>query len=135
MALDAHEDALAALDDAARTPGGNSKVIALRGYANAKLGRLGDARAAVDALEAAQRTRYLPACAVALVHVALGNVDQALQWLDCAVAARDVHLMFPPIDAKWDCLRGDTRFDALLARCEFTARARGNRAARIDSAA
>lgn len=124
VALGAHEDALIALNDAARLSGGNSKVAALRGVANAKLGRLDDARAAADALASASATRYVPPCAAALVKAALGDMDGALHWLDLAVAARDVHLMFLPIDANWDCLRGDPRFSALLARCEFTVQAR-----------
>jgi hypothetical protein len=33
--------------------------------------------------------------------------------------ARDVHLVFLPVDAKWDAYRDDPRFEALLARCGF----------------
>ena len=40
--------------------------------------------------------------------------------LDKAYAARDVHLIFLPVDPKWDPYRGDSRFEALLARCGFT---------------
>jgi hypothetical protein len=41
-------------------------------------------------------------------------------WLDRAYAARDVHLMFLPVDAKWDEYREDPRFVALLSRCGFS---------------
>jgi hypothetical protein len=40
-------------------------------------------------------------------------------WLNRAYVARDVHLIFLPVDPKWDPYRADPRFTALLARCDF----------------
>ena len=112
--------AFGALQKAGQFSGGNSKVIGLRGYLFAKLGRLGEAREVLNTLEAIGRERYVPPCATALVHEGLGEHEQALQWLDRAYEARDVHLAFLPVDAKWDTLRSDSRFEALLQRCSFT---------------
>jgi hypothetical protein len=42
-----------------------------------------------------------------------------MDWLDRAYDAHDVHLLLLPVDPKWDALRGDTRFLALLERCGF----------------
>ena len=39
-----------------------------------------------------------------------------------AVAARDVHLVYLPVDAKWDACRNDVAFARLLDACGFTAR-------------
>jgi hypothetical protein len=36
--------------------------------------------------------------------------------------ARDVHLVFLPVDAKWDAYRPDPRFTALIDRCGFARR-------------
>jgi TolB-like protein len=111
--------ALAALDDAARASGGNSKVVALRGYLHARRGRASEARTAVAALEAIARERYVPACAIALVYAGLDDAESAIEWLGRAYDARDVHLLFVPIDRKWDALRDDPRTAELLARCRF----------------
>jgi len=115
------DDALAleALADATRLSGGNSKAVALRGYILGKTGRTAEAEAVLELLEAEAQKRYVPPTAFATVHVALGNAEAAFNWLDKAVEARDVHLIFLPVDAKWDRYRTDPRFAALLARCAF----------------
>jgi len=111
--------ALAALTDAARFSGGNSKAISLRGYILAKSGRANEAREVLKRLEAAAGERYVPPYAMALVHAGLGERELVFEWLDKAYAARDVHLIYLPVDSKWDPFRADPRFAALLARCGF----------------
>jgi TolB-like protein/Flp pilus assembly protein TadD len=114
------ESALEALNKAGRFSGGNSKAISLRGYLFAKLGRANEAREVLSTLEAIARERYVPPYAMALVHAGLGESELALEWLDRALAVRDVHLVFLPVDPKWDAFRGDPRFQALLKRCGFS---------------
>jgi hypothetical protein len=70
-------------------------------------------------LEAAARDRYVPPYALALVHAGLGDRDLAFELLDRAYSERDVHLIFLPVDPKWDEYRQDPRFAALLSRCGF----------------
>ncbi len=115
--------ALEALQNAGRLSGSNSKVVALRGYLFAKLGRTDEAREVLNTLEAVSHERYVPPYAMALVHAGLGQRDQALECLERAYEARDVHLIFLPVDPKWDALRSEVRFLALLRRCGFTQRA------------
>jgi tetratricopeptide (TPR) repeat protein len=112
--------ALAALTDAARFSGGNSKAISLRGYILAKAGRATEAREVLRRLEADAGERYVPPYAMALVHAGLGEREPVFEWLDKAYGARDVHLIYLPVDPKWDPYRADPRFNALLARCGFT---------------
>ena len=47
-----------------------------------------------------------------------------MEWLAKAYDARDVHLIYLPVDPKWDPYRVDPRFQALLTRCGFTPSAR-----------
>jgi hypothetical protein len=99
-----------------RASGGNSKAIALRGYLHAKLGQVDEAREVLRTLEALAKSRYVPPVAMALVNLALGDREAAYTWLDRAFDARDVHVVYLPVDPKWDALRGDARFRALLER-------------------
>ena len=111
--------ALDAFNNAARFSGGNTKAISHRGYVLAKAGRTEEAREILKTLEVVSRERYVPPFALALVHAGLGERDAVFAWLDRAYEARDVHLIFLPVDPKWDPYREDPRFAALLARCDF----------------
>ncbi len=114
--------ALESLRDAARFSGGNSKAPALTGYLLAQAGRTAEATEVVRKLEADSLQQYVPPYAVALVYAGLGDRDAAFAWLDKAYAERDVHLMYLPVDVKWDPYRSDSRFVELLARCGFARR-------------
>jgi TolB-like protein/Flp pilus assembly protein TadD len=117
------DPAFEALMNAGRFSDGNSKAMSFRGHLLAKLGRVDEARDLLRTLEAVSRDRYVPPHAMALVHVGLGARDAVFEWLDRAYEARDVHLIFLPVDPRWDAYRADPRFGALLARCGFASAA------------
>ena len=112
--------AFEALVNAARFSGGNSKPISLRGYLLAKVGRPHEARDVLKTLEEVSNDPVRPA----LCHGA-GTRRPRRSGRGVRVARpglrlrRDVHLMFLPVDAKWDPYRADPQFTALLARCGF----------------
>lgn len=95
----------------------NSKVISLRGYVLAKMGRKDEAREVLKTLQTLARERYMPSCAMAMVHSGLNDFDSSFAWLDRAVEQHDVHLASLPQDAKWDPLRADIRFAQVLQKC------------------
>jgi TolB-like protein len=99
----------------------NSKVIGLRGYILAKIGRVAEAREVLSTLEVVSQERYVPPYSKALVHAGLGQAETALDWLDHAFDVHDVHLALLNVDPKWDKFRTDSRFAALIERCAFTA--------------
>ncbi len=111
--------ALDALNKAGRLSAGNTKALSLRGYIFAKTGRTGEALEILQTLEAIARERFVPPYAMALVHAGLGHTGLALDWLDRAFDAHDVHLVFLTIDPKWDPFRTEPRFADLLKRCGF----------------
>jgi tetratricopeptide (TPR) repeat protein len=109
-------DALAVAD---RFSGGNSKAVSLRGYILATAGRRDEARDVLATLEALSHERYVPPYAIALVHAGLGEDDAVFESLARAIDAHDVHLAYLTADPKWDRLRADSRFEAVLARAAF----------------
>jgi TolB-like protein/DNA-binding winged helix-turn-helix (wHTH) protein/Flp pilus assembly protein TadD len=112
--------AIVSLTDAARFSAGNSTPASLRGYLLARTGRTAEAREVLSKLESDSHDRYVPPYSMALVLAGLGETDQVFAWLDKAYAARDVHLIYLPVDPKWDPYRGDSRFVELLRRCHFS---------------
>jgi DNA-binding winged helix-turn-helix (wHTH) protein/TolB-like protein/tetratricopeptide (TPR) repeat protein len=111
--------ALQALGRAEQLSGGNSKPVSTKGYVLAKSGRADDARVVLDDLITRSRTRYVPMYAIALVQAGLGDREALFKSLDAAYAASDVHLIFLPVDPKWEPYRSDPRFSAVLERCAF----------------
>jgi TolB-like protein/Flp pilus assembly protein TadD len=111
------EEALEALAEASRLSNGNSKPASVSAYTLAASGRLDEARDALAALEQLSQRRYVPPYAIALVHAGLNEHARAFEWLDKALEARDVHLIYVLVDPKWDPFRQDERFRQLLRRC------------------
>lgn len=114
------EAALTAVETASRLSGGNSKLVSLQIYILAKTRRDDEARQTVAALEQTATSRYVPPYAIALGYLGLQQADAMFQWLDRAYDARDVHLVFAPVDPKWDPYRGERRFQDVIRRCGFT---------------
>jgi TolB-like protein/Flp pilus assembly protein TadD len=111
--------ALQALEQAEATSGGNSKTLSLRGYILSRTGRADKAEQVLRALESISQDRYVPPYALALVHAGMGRFDRAIDWLRHAYDVRDVHLIWLPMDPKWDPLRTESAFQRLIERCGF----------------
>jgi TolB-like protein len=115
--LGMYEQALEALGRGNGVGGENSKVASLRGYVLAKMGRKEEAMQIAEILRAASQERYVPPYAIAQVHAGLGQLDEALHWLDRAVEEHDVHLVMLLSEPKWDHLRVQPQFADVLRRC------------------
>jgi hypothetical protein len=62
------------------------------------------------------RQRYVPAYGFAVAHAALGDTDQAFQWLDRSLQDGGWEISFVTVDPALDGLRADPRFDDLVRR-------------------
>ena len=75
------------------------------------------ARRIVDELVArANRGEYVPSYEVAKVHAVLGDRQAAMRWLERAVEERSHSRAYLRVDPQLTSLRGDPRFEALMAR-------------------
>ncbi len=85
------------------------------GAALAAAGRTGDAHVALDTLQRLSEQRPVSPRDFAIIHAALGEVDQALTWLERAVAQHAPWLCFVNVDPLWQPVRGDARFDTIVS--------------------
>ena len=93
--------------------------LGILGYALAKSGDTAQARAVLEELLAASRSRYVAPYGIALVYNALGERDEAFAWLERGYEARDHKMNLLKVDPKWNNLHGDPRFENLLRRIGF----------------
>ncbi len=92
-------------------------VLAFVAHAEANTGRQNEARQILARLTEAAKTRYVPAYAFAVIHLGLGEKDQALDWLEKAAqdhGGRNINLI--KVEPYLDPLRGDPRFEALVTK-------------------
>jgi tetratricopeptide (TPR) repeat protein len=86
------------------------------GCAYVLVGRQEDARAILDELLARKAERFVPLRPFILLYTALGDIDRALDALEDAYEQRDPTLLAMTAVPLLARLRGQPRFEALLAR-------------------
>jgi tetratricopeptide (TPR) repeat protein len=109
------EEAVRTLERSLEVSPGSAIVVAALAGAHAAAGRPHRARALLDELLAGE-PGYLPSYEVAKVHLALGEREQALAWLEKAYDQRSHSMAFLRVDPQLARLRSDPRFHDLLRR-------------------
>jgi TolB-like protein/DNA-binding winged helix-turn-helix (wHTH) protein/tetratricopeptide (TPR) repeat protein len=87
-------------------------------------GRAGErerAKGLLTELQALAKRRYVPPCWFSMIHMELGELDRAFEWLEKAYAVRDGYLVHMKVSPQFDAVRGDPRFQDLLGRMNFPA--------------
>lgn len=93
------------------------RVLAFIGHAKASMGRETEAREILAQLTDASKTRYVSGYSFAVIHLALGERDQALDLLGKDARERTgFEINFIKVDPYLDPLRGDPRFEALVSK-------------------
>ena len=93
------------------------RVLAFIGHAMASMRRDSEPRAILAQHTDASKTRYISGYSFAVIHLALGERDQALDWLEKDANERTgFEINFIKVDPYLDPLRGDSRFEALVQR-------------------
>jgi tetratricopeptide (TPR) repeat protein len=107
-----HDQAIAALQKGLAL-GGHPRVRGVLGFVYATAGKKAEARKLLQELQASP-DRFGNAFALARVHAALGEKDEAFEWLRKARDARDTAVIWLKVDPTMDRLRSDPRFAQVL---------------------
>ncbi len=91
--------------------------LAFLAHAKAGMGRQNEAREILAELTETAKARYISGYSFAVIHLALGEKDQALDWLEKdAREQTGFEINFIKVDPYLDPLRGDPRFEALVEK-------------------
>ncbi|GAA4854768.1 winged helix-turn-helix domain-containing tetratricopeptide repeat protein [Luteimonas vadosa] len=116
LALD-RGDAEAAVADLRRAADRSrraSQVLAVLAMAEVAAGNRPGAEELLRELRRRESAGYLPPTSLAAAHLALGDTAAALDALERGKAVHDVRIGFIKVDARWNPLRNEPRFRALM---------------------
>ena len=95
---------------------GTPRARAILGYTLAVAGRRDEAARILGELQKLASHKYVAPYFRVLIYTALGEKDQALEWLEKAFEERSEWLVWLKVDPKLDSLRSDPSFTALVQR-------------------
>jgi serine/threonine-protein kinase len=111
-----HDAALAALGRALKLSENSPVVLGHIGAAQARKGDRASAERTLADLDAQSARAYVPATSFAVVHAALGNRDQAIEWLDRAYDEHDFSLPRVRVAPWFQSIVADERMRTLFDR-------------------
>lgn len=111
-----YDEAIAAMQKAVEHSGGGTSYRSELASIYALAGRTAEARAILDEMLARAGKEYVAPYDIAAIYVGLGDRDNAFRWLDRSFEERNVRLVNLRVHPRFDSLRDDPRFAALLRR-------------------
>lgn len=108
-----YDEALSEHRKAVELSGGSPRLKAALGQALATAGRRDEA---LQVLSQLQQGGYVSSLEVASIHLALGDKEQAFDFLEKAYEERSFHLTYLKVRPDFDSIRGDPRFESLTLR-------------------
>jgi serine/threonine-protein kinase len=95
---------------------GNPWPAVVLGYALALAGEDIDAEKILEELIQQSKDRYISPMFYTWIHIGLGNIDQAFEWLDKSIQEHSFYTPFLKVFPEYDPLRNDPRFEVLLKK-------------------
>jgi tetratricopeptide (TPR) repeat protein len=114
-----HSEAIAAFEKAVQLSGNREGRPALA-HAYAKAGRTSVARSILEEMKINTGGRYVASPMIARIHLGLGEIDEAFEWLRKGIEERSYWIVFLKMDPVYDEIRSDPRFQDLLRAVRLT---------------
>jgi serine/threonine protein kinase/tetratricopeptide (TPR) repeat protein len=109
-----NEEAIEAFQKAREKSGSATYSLTALAHAYALSGRRAESEKMLQELGEIAKKKYVSVYSLAAVHVALGNYDRAFEYLDQAVKGRDRALIWIKVAPRFNPVRSDPRFRAIL---------------------
>ncbi|MCK5344174.1 MAG: tetratricopeptide repeat protein, partial [Candidatus Heimdallarchaeota archaeon] len=111
-----YEKGIAEIQKAFKLSGKNAMTLTALGWAYAVSGQKKEARKVLVELKKKSEQEYVRPFSFAKIHSALGEINQAFQWLDKAYEEHDISLIHIMTDETIENLRSDPRYNELLKK-------------------
>lgn len=108
--------AISELERARFMEGATMEVLAALGHVYAVSGKRDEAQRVITELKEPQKHVQVDGYELAVIYTALGDKQQAFEYLDKEYATGGWFLNFLKVEPYFDSLRGDPRFKELLKR-------------------
>ncbi|MDQ3649628.1 MAG: winged helix-turn-helix domain-containing protein [Acidobacteriota bacterium] len=112
-------EAIAEARKARELSGVSTHPIAFESYALAKSGKQAEARGLLAELLKLSTERYVSPYNIASAYNGLDERDETLAWLERGFEQREPKMVFLKVEPKWNNLRSEPRFVALMKRMNF----------------
>ena len=111
-----YTEAIALLKKTVESGVDNPKPTGILGYAFAIAGRKGESEKILEELKQQSQNVFISPGYFALIHIGLGNIDQAFEWMDKSYQEHIWYMPYLKVMPEYDPLRNDPRFEALLKK-------------------
>lgn len=96
--------------------GGSPLAVSCLGSAYAASGQKDEALEMLNQLDKLSKERYVSSFNRAYIYIALGDMDQAFEYLEKSYVEREILLTYIKVWPYYDPIRSDPRFKALLKK-------------------
>jgi tetratricopeptide (TPR) repeat protein len=110
------QKAVADFEKSLELSGGSTVMLSALGHAYAAAGESDRAVNVLRKLKRLSETRFVSTYEIGLIHCALGQTEEAFEWLEKAYQERSGWLPYLKVEPRLDALRVDRRFADLLRR-------------------
>jgi serine/threonine protein kinase/tetratricopeptide (TPR) repeat protein len=109
-------EALAELKKALELSEGDTNELAALAYGHTVAHEAAEARKILQELKERSQQTYVQPLSLAMIHIGLGERDEAFTWLSKAFDDRSAGLVYLKVDPVFDSISSDARFAALVRR-------------------
>jgi TolB-like protein len=110
------QKAMAELGEGVRLSSHSTLALASLAHGHAVAGDAEKARTVLGDLKVMAKDKYVSPYDIAMIHVGLGESDEAFSWLQKALEERSIWLGYLNVEPQLDPLRSDSRFGELVRR-------------------
>jgi serine/threonine protein kinase/tetratricopeptide (TPR) repeat protein len=112
----AYPEAIGEFRKALELSDGDSSELAALGLAFAASHQVAEARKILDQLKERSQQTYVQPMWIAVIDIALGEKDQAFDWMQKAYDDRSAWLLYLKVDPLFDSVRSDPRFTDMVRK-------------------